>query len=130
MSMIVGGEDDLEEHLLVDLHELLVPLLDVGRLLAAVGVVVVGGGGSFLWWLHHSMTFLRTAALTLGIGIASLMASSPRSPTMFLIRTDRSATSRSTGMSSLSEDCRMSFFESVSDILEVMEIVLVVGSCV
>lgn len=41
---VVGGEDDLEEHLLVDLHELLVPLVDVGRLLARVGVVVLGGG--------------------------------------------------------------------------------------
>jgi hypothetical protein len=32
---VVGGEDDLEQHLLVDLHELLVPLLDVGGLLAS-----------------------------------------------------------------------------------------------
>ena len=37
---VVGREDDLEEHLLVHLHELLVPLFDVRRLLAAVGVVV------------------------------------------------------------------------------------------
>ena len=40
---VVGGEDDLEEHLLVDLHELLVPLFDVGGLLARVGVVILGG---------------------------------------------------------------------------------------
>jgi hypothetical protein len=40
---VVGGEDDLEEHLLVDLHELLVPLFNVGGLLAGVGVVVLGG---------------------------------------------------------------------------------------
>jgi len=40
---VVGGEDDLEEHLLVDLHELLVPLFNVGGLLARVGVVVLGG---------------------------------------------------------------------------------------
>jgi len=40
---VVGGKDDLEEHLLVDLHELLVPLLNVGGLLAGVGVVVLGG---------------------------------------------------------------------------------------
>lgn len=39
-------EDDLEEHLLVDLHKLLVPLVDVGGLLARVIVVVVGG-----WWV-------------------------------------------------------------------------------
>lgn len=34
-------EDDLEEHLLVDLHELLVPLLNLGRLLAGVVVVIL-----------------------------------------------------------------------------------------
>jgi hypothetical protein len=34
-------QDDLKEHLLVNLHELLVPLLDVGGLLAGVGVVVL-----------------------------------------------------------------------------------------
>jgi hypothetical protein len=40
---VVGGEDDLEEHLLVDLHELLVPLFNVRGLLAGVGVIVLGG---------------------------------------------------------------------------------------
>ena len=40
---VVGGEDDLEEHLLVDLHELLVPLFDVGGLLAGVGVIDLSG---------------------------------------------------------------------------------------
>ena len=34
-------EDDLEEHLLVDLHELLIPLLNIGGLLAGVGVILV-----------------------------------------------------------------------------------------
>ena len=38
-------KDDLEEHLLVHLHELLIPLFDLGRLLAGVRLVVVGGGG-------------------------------------------------------------------------------------
>ena len=38
-------KDDLEEHLLVDLHELLVPLLDIGGLLAGVGVIISGGSG-------------------------------------------------------------------------------------
>lgn len=42
---VVGGKDNLEQHLLVDLHELLVPLINVGRLLARVGIVVLGGGG-------------------------------------------------------------------------------------
>ena len=36
-------KDDLEQHLLVDLHELLVPLLDIGGLFAGIGVVVDGG---------------------------------------------------------------------------------------
>ena len=45
---VVCGEDDLEEHLLVDLHELLVPLLNVGGLLAGVGIVVLGGSGVVL----------------------------------------------------------------------------------
>jgi len=40
---VVRGEDDLEEHLLIDLHELLVPLLNVCGLLARVGVVILGG---------------------------------------------------------------------------------------
>ena len=40
---VVRSKNDLEEHLLVDLHELLVPLFDVGRLLARVGVILVGG---------------------------------------------------------------------------------------
>ena len=42
---VVRREDDFEEHLLVDLHELLVPVFDVGRLLARVGVVVLGRRG-------------------------------------------------------------------------------------
>lgn len=45
---VVRGEDDLEEHLLVDLHKLLVPVLDVGRLLSGVGVVVLGWRGVVL----------------------------------------------------------------------------------
>jgi hypothetical protein len=40
---VVGGKDDLEEHLLINLHELLVPLFNVGGLLAGVGVVILGG---------------------------------------------------------------------------------------
>lgn len=31
---VVGGEDDLEKHLLVDVNELLVPIRDLGRLLS------------------------------------------------------------------------------------------------
>lgn len=38
-------EDNLEEHFLVDLHELLIPLVDIGRLLAIIGLVLVRGRG-------------------------------------------------------------------------------------
>ena len=37
-------KDDLEDHLLVYLHELLVPLLDISGLLAGVVVIVISGG--------------------------------------------------------------------------------------
>ena len=38
----VTHKDDLEKHLLVHLHEFLVPLIDVGSLLTRIGVVIVG----------------------------------------------------------------------------------------
>ncbi len=38
-------KDDLEQHLLVHLHELLVPLIDISGLLSRVGVVVIGSDG-------------------------------------------------------------------------------------
>lgn len=37
-------QDDLEQHFLVDLHELLIPLINVGGLLAGVGVIIGGSG--------------------------------------------------------------------------------------
>jgi hypothetical protein len=40
-------QNDLEKHLLVDLHELLVPLFDIAGL-ATVVVLVAGGGGVVL----------------------------------------------------------------------------------
>lgn len=36
-------QNDLEQHLLIDLHELLIPLVNLRGLLAVVGVLVVGG---------------------------------------------------------------------------------------
>ena len=45
---VVGGEDNLEEHLLVDGDELLVPLRDVGRTLARVVVVTLSRARVFL----------------------------------------------------------------------------------
>lgn len=38
-------KDDLKEHFLVDLHKLLVPFLNLGGLLAGVGLVVLGLDG-------------------------------------------------------------------------------------
>jgi hypothetical protein len=40
---VVGSEDNLKQHLLVDLHELLVPLLNIGCLLTRVGVIIGWG---------------------------------------------------------------------------------------
>ena len=36
-------EDNLKQHLLVDLHKLLIPLLNIGCLLAGVGVIIGWG---------------------------------------------------------------------------------------
>lgn len=38
------NQDDLEQHFLVNLHELLVPLVDIGRLATRVIVVASAGG--------------------------------------------------------------------------------------
>lgn len=38
-------QNNLEQHLLVNLHELLVPLLDLGGLLAGIGLLILGGRG-------------------------------------------------------------------------------------
>ena len=39
---VIGSEDDLEEHLLVNLHELLIPLLNISGLLTGIGIVFIG----------------------------------------------------------------------------------------
>jgi hypothetical protein len=69
-------KDDLEEHLLVDLHELLVPLVDVGRLLARVVVVVVCGGrvvdvvlAPHDHLLHDRLVDLRVVSLRGDVGV-------------------------------------------------------------
>lgn len=49
---VVGSKNDLEEHFLVDLHELLVPLFNVGRLLAGVGVLI--------WWWNGVVLVMGT----------------------------------------------------------------------
>jgi hypothetical protein len=46
-SVWVTHQNDLEKHLLINLHELLVPLFDIASL-AAVVVLVTGGGGVVL----------------------------------------------------------------------------------
>jgi len=42
---IIGSEDNLKEHLLVYLHELLVPFLNIRGLLPGVGIVIGRGSG-------------------------------------------------------------------------------------
>jgi len=39
---VEAHKNDLKQHLLVHLHELLIPLIDIGSLLSRVGVVVIG----------------------------------------------------------------------------------------
>jgi hypothetical protein len=138
-------EDDFEEHLLVDLHELLVPLVDVGRLLARVRVIVLGG-----WWvvlvvvapledlLHNGLIDLRVVSRvlrdvaggvsgrrTLGMGMDSVV-SPPKSSSKFLMRIERSATLRSTFKGALSEVVRWIKFFSVPDsaIVDMMYVVV------
>ena len=122
-------EDDLEEHLLVDLHKLLIPLFDIGGLLARVGVIVLGCGRILAVLiaplenlLHYGLVYLgREVSMqlgvkvcgggegrTLGMGIASSF-SLPRSSSKFLIRMLRSATSRSTSMFAPSEVVILTF---------------------
>jgi hypothetical protein len=64
----IGGthEDDLEEHLLINLHELLVPLLDVGGLLAGIGVIILGGGGVIAVMLAPLDDLLENLLIDLG----------------------------------------------------------------
>lgn len=41
--LLVTYEDDLEQHLLIDLHKLLVPLLNISGLLPRIGVIIGSG---------------------------------------------------------------------------------------
>lgn len=58
---------------MVYLHELLVPLLDVGRLLAGVGVVVGGRGGVVLVVLAPFNDFLEDGFVDLG-GVSEVLS--------------------------------------------------------
>ena len=121
-------EDCLEKLLLSEiLNDLLVLHGDVGILLAGVGVIIRGGGAValvdltvFKDLLEDLLIDLGTAVrqqnsnqavscrlrcttctirLTFGMGIASSDPASPISSSMFLMSTERSATSRSTSQS-------------------------------
>lgn len=61
------NENDLEEHLLVDLHELLVPLVNVGGLAAGVDVIVAGAWGVALVVLTPLDDFLENGFVDLHI---------------------------------------------------------------
>jgi len=65
---VVGGEDDLEEHLLINLHELLVPLLNVGCLLTGVGIIILGGGGVIAVMLAPLDNLLEDLLIDIGDG--------------------------------------------------------------
>lgn len=105
-------KNDLKQHLLVDLHELLVPFLDVGGLLARVGIVLLTS-----WWiglvvlaplenlLKYGLVDLcdirgndnhveGEVQLTFGIGIGVSATASPMSSAIFAMRMERVATSR------------------------------------
>lgn len=42
LNVLLTYQNDFEKHLLIDLHELLIPLLDLGRLLARITLLVSG----------------------------------------------------------------------------------------
>lgn len=123
-SIFPTYQNNLKKHFLVNLHELLIPLLDICWLLASVGILVGGGGGIVLvvftplkdlaedsvvdlyifirkmsimksclrgLW-HYSGALEGGNVRTLGIGMA--WSISRQSSNMFLMRTERSATSR------------------------------------
>ena len=59
-------QNDFKKHLLIDLHELLVPLLNISCLLTGVGIVVIGGrrvgsmvGAPFNDFVQYSFVDLR-----------------------------------------------------------------------
>jgi len=56
---VIGGKDNLKKHLLINLHELLVPLLNVGGLLARVGIIVGWSWGVVLVVLAPFDNFLE-----------------------------------------------------------------------
>jgi hypothetical protein len=109
-------KNDLKQHFLVYLHEFLIPLLNVGGLLAGIGIVIGSSLGIILVMFAPLDNFLQDrlvdlcdsvnrrserkpkrggGMLTLGIGIADSRSPPPRSSSMFLMSIDRSATSRS-----------------------------------
>lgn len=68
-------QDNLEQHLLIDLHELLIPLLNIGRL-AAVIVIVTGSGGIVLVVLAPFDDLAEDGLVDLrGISLSALLCS-------------------------------------------------------
>src|SRR5690606_41514593 len=102
-------KDDLKQHLLVDLHVLLVPLVDIGILLAGIIVIVRSWCGIALVMVtplndlaenslidldstlgcHSTYIVTMTGKRTLAMGMASSI--SPQSSSMFLMSMLRSA---------------------------------------
>jgi len=63
---VIGGQNDLEKHLLIHLHELLVPLLYVGCLFTGVGIVFVAGRRVMLVMLAPLDNFLEDCSVDIG----------------------------------------------------------------
>lgn len=61
---MVTYQNHLKEHLLVNLHELLVPLIDIGGL-ATVVIVITGGGGVVLVVIAPLNNFLENGLVDL-----------------------------------------------------------------
>lgn len=71
-------ENDLEQHLLVNLHELLVPLLNVGGLLAGIGIIIGSGGGVVLVMLAPFDNLLENGLVDLRVVVSNLIISKVR----------------------------------------------------
>lgn len=119
---IVGSQDDLKEHFLVDIDEFGVPIANLGGTLSGLfrfigrGRRIAAVMGAIFQYLEDvrdslstriALTFFSTLLDTFTRGMGA--SESPKSSSMVLISIERSATSRSTVNTSLSdvESCTM-----------------------
>lgn len=67
-TVVSAYQNDLEQHFLIDLHELLIPLLNLCSLLARVGIVLIGGGRVMLVMMAPFNDFLQDGSIDVGNG--------------------------------------------------------------